>query len=241
MEQELDARTRELNRTQEELVTSNQILSDLNRQLEELQRQCSTLEEQRFSLGLWGLWERCWCTIAVAHPHVPIAPHSSFWSQCCKGFWICPQALHAIAALALSLASACVDTRPFRSCWAVQSDLSCKVIEYSKTDQNSLLRPWWSSCFWKPKSFFREINLVSCNNTSSLKYKELCAFFLWRVYHRGNTKICSLSVFFQWRDHVISSKACAEHKIVVLEQKEQELQAFIQQLSIDLEKVSTAA
>ncbi|XP_057610985.1 golgin subfamily A member 1 isoform X1 [Chionomys nivalis] len=86
MEQELDARTRELNRTQEELVTSNQISSDLSQQLEELQRHCSTLEEQR--------------------------------------------------------------------------------------------------------------------------------------------------------DHVISSKACAEHKIVVLEQKEQELQAFIQQLSIDLQKVT---
>lgn len=86
MEQELDARTRELNRTQEELVTSNQISSDLNQQLEELQRHCSTLKEQR--------------------------------------------------------------------------------------------------------------------------------------------------------DHVISSKACAEHKIVVLEQKEQELRAFIQQLSIDLQKVT---
>lgn len=86
MEQELDARTRELNRTQEELVTSNQISSDLSQQLEELQRHCSTLEEQR--------------------------------------------------------------------------------------------------------------------------------------------------------DHVISSKACAEHKIVVLEQKEQELQALIQQLSIDLQKVT---
>uniref|UniRef100_A0A8C6I610 Golgin subfamily A member 1 n=1 Tax=Mus spicilegus TaxID=10103 RepID=A0A8C6I610_MUSSI len=47
MEQELDARTRELNRTQEELVTSNQLSSDLNEQLEELQRHCSTLEEQR--------------------------------------------------------------------------------------------------------------------------------------------------------------------------------------------------
>lgn len=39
----------------------------------------------------------------------------------------------------------------------------------------------------------------------------------------------------------MSSKAFAEHKIVVLEQKEQELQAFIQQLSIDLQKVSTGA
>ncbi|EDL26836.1 golgin subfamily A member 1 isoform X2 [Mus musculus] len=47
MEQELDARTRELNRTQEELVTSNQLSSDLNERLEELQRHCSTLEEQR--------------------------------------------------------------------------------------------------------------------------------------------------------------------------------------------------
>lgn len=71
MEQELDARTRELNRTQEELVTSNQISSDLNQQLEELQRHCSTLKEQRFLLGLWGLWERCWCTIAIAHPTCP--------------------------------------------------------------------------------------------------------------------------------------------------------------------------
>lgn len=73
MEQELDARTRELNRTQEELVTSNQISSDLSQQLEELQRHCSTLEEQRFSLGLWGLWERCWCTIAIA----ATCPHCS--------------------------------------------------------------------------------------------------------------------------------------------------------------------
>ncbi|XP_029328284.1 golgin subfamily A member 1 isoform X3 [Mus caroli] len=47
LEQELDARTRELNRTQEELVTSNQLSSDLNKRLEELQRHCSTLEEQR--------------------------------------------------------------------------------------------------------------------------------------------------------------------------------------------------
>ncbi|KAK7799558.1 hypothetical protein U0070_016519, partial [Myodes glareolus] len=46
------------------------------------------------------------------------------------------------------------------------------------------------------------------------------------------------STLEEQRDHVISSKACAEHKIVVLEQKEQELQAFIQQLSIDLEKVT---
>ncbi|XP_051041324.1 golgin subfamily A member 1 isoform X3 [Phodopus roborovskii] len=47
MEQELEARTRELNRTQEELVTSNQMSSDLNQRIEELQRHCSTLEEQR--------------------------------------------------------------------------------------------------------------------------------------------------------------------------------------------------
>ncbi|XP_052038387.1 golgin subfamily A member 1 [Apodemus sylvaticus] len=47
MEQELDARTRELNRTQEELVTSNQLSSDLSQRLEELQRHCSALEEQR--------------------------------------------------------------------------------------------------------------------------------------------------------------------------------------------------
>nr|XP_048285072.1 golgin subfamily A member 1 isoform X4 [Myodes glareolus] len=48
------------------------------------------------------------------------------------------------------------------------------------------------------------------------------------------------STLEEQRDHVISSKACAEHKIVVLEQKEQELQAFIQQLSIDLEKRTVA-
>lgn len=35
-----------------------------------------------------------------------------------------------------------------------------------------------------------------------------------------------------------ASKAGAEHKIVVLEQKEQELQAIIQQHSIDLQKVT---
>ena len=34
-----------------------------------------------------------------------------------------------------------------------------------------------------------------------------------------------------------ASKTGAEKKITVLEQKEQELQAFIQQLSIDLQKV----
>lgn len=47
MEQELDARTRELNRTQEELVASNQLSSDLSQRLQELQRHCSALEEQR--------------------------------------------------------------------------------------------------------------------------------------------------------------------------------------------------
>lgn len=35
-----------------------------------------------------------------------------------------------------------------------------------------------------------------------------------------------------------ASKTGAENKITALEQKEQELQAFIQQLSIDLQKVS---
>lgn len=38
-----------------------------------------------------------------------------------------------------------------------------------------------------------------------------------------------------------ASKAGAEHKIVVLEQKEQELQAIIQQFSIDLQKVKSGA
>ncbi|XP_036038971.1 golgin subfamily A member 1 isoform X2 [Onychomys torridus] len=46
------------------------------------------------------------------------------------------------------------------------------------------------------------------------------------------------STLEEQRDRVASSKACAEHKIIVLEQKEQELQAFIQQLSIDLQKVT---
>lgn len=98
MEQELDARTRELNRTQEELVTSNQILSDLSQQLEELQRHCSTLEEQRFSLGLWGLWERCWCTIAIATHMSPLLIRALSDLSAGKAFWICPQALHAITA-----------------------------------------------------------------------------------------------------------------------------------------------
>lgn len=50
--------------------------------------------------------------------------------------------------------------------------------------------------------------------------------------------MCLLFALFQWRDHVKASKTDAEIKITVLEQKEQELQAFIQQLSIDLQKVS---
>ncbi|XP_078183079.1 golgin subfamily A member 1 isoform X6 [Callithrix jacchus] len=40
------------------------------------------------------------------------------------------------------------------------------------------------------------------------------------------------------RDHVIASKTGAESKITVLEQKEQELQALIRQLSTDLQKVT---
>ncbi|XP_019514357.1 PREDICTED: golgin subfamily A member 1 [Hipposideros armiger] len=47
MEQELEARTRELSHTQEELMTSNQMSSDLRQKLEELQRHYSALEEQR--------------------------------------------------------------------------------------------------------------------------------------------------------------------------------------------------
>ncbi|XP_049630094.1 golgin subfamily A member 1 [Suncus etruscus] len=47
MEQELEARIRELSHTQEELVMSNQQTLDLRQKLEELQRLCSTLEEQR--------------------------------------------------------------------------------------------------------------------------------------------------------------------------------------------------
>lgn len=57
MEQELEARIRELSHTQEELVMSNQQTLDLRQKLEELQRLYSTLEEQRFLLGLWGPWE----------------------------------------------------------------------------------------------------------------------------------------------------------------------------------------
>ena len=56
MEQELEARTRELSRTQEELMISNQMSADLSQKIEELQRNYSTLEEQRFLLGLWGTW-----------------------------------------------------------------------------------------------------------------------------------------------------------------------------------------
>ncbi|KAM9082240.1 golgin subfamily A member 1 isoform 4-T6 [Megaptera novaeangliae] len=47
MEQELEARTRELSRTQEELMISNQMSADLSQKIEELQRNYSTLEEQR--------------------------------------------------------------------------------------------------------------------------------------------------------------------------------------------------
>lgn len=47
MEQELEARIRELSHTQEELVMSNQQTLDLRQKLQELQRLYSTLEEQR--------------------------------------------------------------------------------------------------------------------------------------------------------------------------------------------------
>ncbi|NP_002068.2 golgin subfamily A member 1 [Homo sapiens] len=46
------------------------------------------------------------------------------------------------------------------------------------------------------------------------------------------------STLEEQRDHVIASKTGAESKITALEQKEQELQALIQQLSIDLQKVT---
>uniref|UniRef100_A0A8C6RDV7 Golgin subfamily A member 1 n=2 Tax=Nannospalax galili TaxID=1026970 RepID=A0A8C6RDV7_NANGA len=46
------------------------------------------------------------------------------------------------------------------------------------------------------------------------------------------------SALEEQRDHVTASKAGAENKIVALEQKEQELQAFIQLLSIDLQKAT---
>ncbi|KFO19449.1 Golgin subfamily A member 1 [Fukomys damarensis] len=46
------------------------------------------------------------------------------------------------------------------------------------------------------------------------------------------------SALEEQRDYVTAAKADAENKITALEQKEQELQAFIQQLSIDLQKVT---
>ncbi|XP_065386147.1 golgin subfamily A member 1 isoform X2 [Macaca fascicularis] len=46
------------------------------------------------------------------------------------------------------------------------------------------------------------------------------------------------STLEEQRDHVIASKTGAESKITTLEQKEQELQALIQQLSIDLQKAT---
>ncbi|KAL4689979.1 hypothetical protein H8959_012770 [Pygathrix nigripes] len=46
------------------------------------------------------------------------------------------------------------------------------------------------------------------------------------------------STLEEQRDRVIASKTGAESKITALEQKEQELQALIQQLSIDLQKVT---
>lgn len=46
------------------------------------------------------------------------------------------------------------------------------------------------------------------------------------------------STLEEQRDLVTASKTGAENKITALEQKEQELQAFIQQLSIDLQKVT---
>ncbi|XP_059957609.1 golgin subfamily A member 1 isoform X1 [Mesoplodon densirostris] len=46
------------------------------------------------------------------------------------------------------------------------------------------------------------------------------------------------STLEEQRDHVTASKTGAENKITALEQKEQELQAFIQQLSIDLQKAT---
>ncbi|XP_012495110.1 PREDICTED: golgin subfamily A member 1 [Propithecus coquereli] len=47
------------------------------------------------------------------------------------------------------------------------------------------------------------------------------------------------STLEEQRDHVIASKTGAENKITALEQKEQELQALIQQLSVDLQNVTT--
>ncbi|XP_067599434.1 golgin subfamily A member 1 isoform X1 [Pseudorca crassidens] len=46
------------------------------------------------------------------------------------------------------------------------------------------------------------------------------------------------STLEEQRDHVTASKTGAENKITALEQKEQELQAFVQQLSIDLQKAT---
>lgn len=46
------------------------------------------------------------------------------------------------------------------------------------------------------------------------------------------------STLEEQRDHVTASKMGAENKLAALEQKEQELQACIQQLSIDLQKVT---
>ncbi|XP_062938173.1 golgin subfamily A member 1 [Cynocephalus volans] len=46
------------------------------------------------------------------------------------------------------------------------------------------------------------------------------------------------SALEEQRDHETSSKTGAESKIIALEQKEQELQTFIKQLSIDLQKVT---
>ncbi|KAM9642152.1 golgin subfamily A member 1 isoform 2-T5 [Trichechus inunguis] len=49
------------------------------------------------------------------------------------------------------------------------------------------------------------------------------------------------STLEEQRDHVTASKTGAENKITALERKEQELQAFIQRLSIDLQKVTAEA
>lgn len=117
MEHELDARTRDLNRTQEELVTSNQLSSDLSQRLQELQRHCATLEEQRFLLGLWGPWERCWCSVAKAHPRVPIA-HDNFFILVLD-LWLLDLSLHAEASGPLlhhstdSLSLPCIGTSLF--------------------------------------------------------------------------------------------------------------------------------
>ncbi|XP_035968818.1 golgin subfamily A member 1 isoform X2 [Halichoerus grypus] len=46
------------------------------------------------------------------------------------------------------------------------------------------------------------------------------------------------SALEEQRDHVTASKTGAENKVSALEQKEQELQAFIQQLSMDLQKAT---